>query len=287
MKKPLPTLTRLGKDVFSYFLSRIQMGIYQIKGEDAVNAHWFADRPNFGDLLTPFLLKQYGIEPVHAFVKSAQVLVTGSLLNRVPDDYSGYVLGSGLMHETERRLPNAKILALRGALTRDLLNAPKDTPLGDPGLLISRYYKAKASKEYSLGLVPHFVDKDDVRIKAIMARSSRDIHLIDIQLSPLEFVSEMDKCEHVLSSSLHGVIAADALGIPGGWMLLSDNVFGKGFKFHDYASSLNMSIAPNKLSGDESVTGLIKLTRLVNDRVPELQDGLDEAFHALKKALFG
>jgi hypothetical protein len=38
----------------------------------------------------------------------------------------------------------------------------------------------------------------------------------------------------VLSSSLHGLIAADALGVPNAWIGLSDALRGGDFKFRDY-----------------------------------------------------
>ena len=53
-------------------------------------------------------------------------------------DYDGIVLGSGLLSDNPNlRYPNARIMALRGELTKNRLNIRGELPLGDPGLLVA------------------------------------------------------------------------------------------------------------------------------------------------------
>jgi len=253
-----------------------------------IKAYWGGGPQNLGDFLPPILLRYYGLSPIKTpknNINSAEIITIGSILNWVSQDYSGYVVGSGLMYDVERRFPSAKILAVRGALTRDRIGAPEDTPLGDPGLLVPKIFKKRKTKKYTLGLIPHYVDKRDERLKDIFNRYPNEIKIIEIQQKPENAISDIDQCEFILSSSLHGLITADSLGIPGGWILLSDKVAGEGFKFFDYSSALEMSIEPKFLTGNETLAELIGLTRMVDERVTEVQRNLDIVFKNLSNEI--
>ena len=45
-------------------------------------------------------------------------------------------------------------------------------------------------------------------------------------------------CDLIVSSSLHGLICADAYGVPNEWIQLSDDLIGGNFKFRDHMLSL-------------------------------------------------
>ena len=47
----------------------------------------------------------------------------------------------------------------------------------------------------------------------------------------------MSQCEYIISSAMHGLIAADALGIPNIQLVASDRLIGGMYKFNDYYSS--------------------------------------------------
>jgi pyruvyltransferase len=248
---------------------------------NAVNAYWYDQVPNFGDLLNPILFKYYGLTPLRSSRSKADVLAIGSVLDKQPEDYSGFIAGAGLMHDISRRFFKAKILAVRGELTRERIGAPKGITLGDPGLLIARFHKSRSKKKYVLGLVPHYKDKEDDRLQRIKRAYQHKTMIIDVQRSPKEVIREIDQCAYILSSSLHGLVTADALGIPNGWMLLSENVFGHGFKFFDYASAFGGDIRPNYITGHESLSELTKLTNNVGDNIAEVQYNLDIVFSRL------
>jgi len=251
-----------------------------IKG-NLVYVYWFERISNFGDLLNPVLLKHYGLTPINSPLKSAEVIALGSVLQDLPEYFSGYIVGAGLISDMERRFPNSRILAVRGRLTRECIGADQNIPLGDPGLLVPMLYSKKQQKKYVLGLIPHFVDKDDERIRRLWATYPNDVAIIDVQQKPKTVISKIRQCEHILSSSLHGLITADAFGIPNAWICLSDKVIGSGFKFHDYVSAFDSHIEPNLITGKESLSSLIKLTKLRVNNLTEIQNNLDNAFQIM------
>lgn len=250
-----------------------------------IDAFWYRKHPNFGDLLTPLLLSKFGFSPVYKPPHEAQVASVGSILQRFPTDYTGLILGSGLILEEKKEFPNAQILAVRGKLTRDLIRAPKKTPLGDPGLLVNHLVASPSEKKNVLGFVPHFVDKLDTRLRNIQHRYPTEVKIIDVERHPIKVLKDIAECSFILSSSLHGLIAADAYQIPNAWMVLSDKVKGNGFKFHDYYSGSASERHPVYLTGSESLSELIKLTHSPSPCVQEQQECLYSIFQNLHNYL--
>jgi hypothetical protein len=115
--------------------------------------------------------------------------------------------------------------------------------LGDPGVLANVLLDAPVRKKYSIGVIPHY---KDIRHPAVtgLVNLGDDVRLIPVSWTPEEVVREVAACEVVLSSSLHGMIVADALGVPNAHLRLNESVGGvvKGrvhglFKYRDYYSA--------------------------------------------------
>jgi pyruvyltransferase len=220
-----------------------------------IHATWFAKIPNFGDALNPILIEKISQKKViwtatHVDSTHVKYMVIGSILQWADD--RTMVWGSGFMCNSNKlNTKPKKICAVRGPLTREkLLSQDIECPevYGDPALLYPRFYPSNTSKKYKLGLVPHYVDKDHPWLKEISHKNS-DVLIIDIQNNVNRVVDDINSCETIASSSLHGIIIADAYDIPSTWIELSDKVVGKGFKFRDYFLSVNRrDISPLRIN---------------------------------------
>lgn len=255
---------------------------------NGIEAYWWNFKVNSGDLVTPLLLKYYGFTPVHSHIENAKILSCGSILQKAPVNFTGYIIGSGLLHgEISVSFPRAKILALRGALTREKIGAPMNIPLGDPGLLVSRVFKRRQKKQYVIGIIPHFSEKGDKFVHQICSRYPKEILFIDVQRSPLRVVQDIDKCEYILSSSLHGLVFADSLNIPCAWIVLSEsNLAGKGFKYYDYNSALRINREPGYIFGDEKLSDLLMQTRKPSEsELEQVKNNLDSAFIRMRREM--
>jgi pyruvyltransferase len=132
-----------------------------------------------------------------------------------------------------------EVKAVRGALTRaKLLDQGIGCPaiFGDPALLYADHVKVPRVLSGRIGIVPHFADQQLPEVKAVVEKHG--FHLIDILGDIDDVVRSISGCDWVASSSLHGLVIADAYGVPNVWVKLSDNVMGGSFKFHDYFSGV-------------------------------------------------
>jgi pyruvyltransferase len=197
----------------------------------AIRAFWWSAKNNFGDMLTPPIIEHLtGARPTQAKRdERGKLLAVGSIIHVIqPKDV---VWGSGTKTEEKITVPTgAKILALRGPLTRERLISAEPIPevYGDPALLIPAIYKPQQRKRYKLGIIPHYVDKD------VAPDPGPDGITIDIQGHWKEIIKQVTACERIASSSLHGIIIAEAYGIPATWLVLGDKIAGGELKFQDY-----------------------------------------------------
>ena len=214
-----------------------------------LNISWWGENGNWGDALNHILCNHIsGLEVNKIHTRTTESIFRyyccGSILEHVQAP-NFEVWGSGLIGEYGRlKVKPNKIHAVRGPLTRKLLlEQGYDCPevYGDPALLYPLFYRPIKIKKYQYGIIPHNMDKKSEWL--LQFENNPHVKIIDI-LDPTgtRFVDEINQCNVILSSSLHGVICGDSYGIPSYWVELSDKVIGKGFKFRDYFSSVGRPI---------------------------------------------
>lgn len=207
---------------------------------------------NWGDYINlPFskLISGKTIIP-YSFCKQPSVAMIGSILPWVIDKDT-IVWGSGCLNSTDPLWsyvePPKKVCAVRGPLTRQvLLKHGIECPeiYGDPAMLISRYYHPNKTKRYKYGIIFHVSSINEGK-EWFKKMSLESILWIDphIYKDWHNFIDQICSCEIILSSSLHGIIIADAYQIPNLWITLTHQEHpDDNFKFRDYFLSVGKSI---------------------------------------------
>jgi len=231
---------------------------------DPIALRYFVAIPNVGDTISPALVS--GIcQRETIWVPSGDtphLLATGSILSMATP--TSLVWGSGVMHPDigvgSPRPEN--IYALRGRLSRDALarhagNIP-DVPLGDPAWLAAGLLGIRRSDSppFRLGVVAHYVDRCHPHIQSLLRQDG--VIDLDVHEEPTTFLRMMSCCGAVASTSLHGLIFAESLGIPNTWMKVSDEIIGGSFKFDDWFSVCGQPQRhPLELGSGQSVASLI------------------------------
>lgn len=210
------------------------------KREKKINIYYWTGKKNFGDLLTDLLIKRFiGLSTTLVTPDNAELVMVGSILEHLPEDFSGVIAGTGKLHEKSVvNFPKAKILALRGPLTAPNL---KNIMFGDFGLLANELIPL-GDKKYKLGIVPHWTDKTLEYDEQFLKYNPKIIRVDD---DPIKVIAEISQCKKIISSSLHGIIVADAFGIPrrieiSPMGLSHPNQEGGLFKWRDYNESISM-----------------------------------------------
>lgn len=268
------------KEIVYYIVCRLPLFIKGKYEHNLVMSHWGRGLNNFGDCLQPDILKYYGLTPLYIpDIVRSDVVLAGSILQWISPKYSGYIIGTG-GDSMKYFFPNAKILAVRGKLT--LSNIQGDTShikMGDPGLLMSYVYPQACKVKYKLGIIPHFVDKDGDIIKKWKEKFGSDILFIDVLKSPRRVINEIKQCAAIVSSSLHGLIIADAFHIPNARFVDRKTMPTSfyDYKFDDYYSSLDYKDVVIEVDGSETVDELVSLTTIKPiEKIKLLQRDLNE-----------
>jgi hypothetical protein len=284
-----------------------------------LHVYWADGRANFGDSVTPELI-QFLLDKkvVWANKWRADLLSIGSLLGwalfkttkggcagsvdeirmRIRRFISRpvCVFGTGFLFDPLtspvkpilRRVPH--FFAVRGRLTYNILkrmNIPIDdgVALGDPGLLFpSLWADVHHTVDGGRAYIPHESEWDTQKLVDFASRHP-EIRLIDVRESPKEVFRAISSSSEIFSSSLHGLIAADSIGIPNRWVRLEipGRTFEQDrFKFDDYYSAFNVVRNPCEYADISKIDIGPQIQR---EQILERRAILKEALNNLKNFL--
>ena len=202
---------------------------------DLLDGHTYV---NFGDLLSLKLVERIVGSPVKVYVKKKQperkLLALGSIFYFA--ETNDVVWGSGIngktLKKTDYKFTNLDVRAVRGPLTRQFLKehfqieAPEI--YGDPALLLPLLFpefQRKTNPSRSYVIIPHYAD-------AYMFLNSRQENII-FPWEPWEqIIEKILDSQFVISSTLHGIVVAEAFGVPARLLRVTNNQ--NIFKYRDY-----------------------------------------------------
>ena len=207
---------------------------------------------NLGDELNYYLVKELTGKRIVNYrniylSRGVNYCCIGSIIDSLVNADS-IIWGAGVISDDRPiKCKPLKIYAVRGECTRRrLLSSGIDCPkvFGDPALLLPLVYSSKQSihKKY-IGIIPHVEDLDNSNVSRL-ASSCKHVKIIRLcgYVNWHNVIDEINECDFIISSSLHGIIISDAYKIPNVWVEFSDKVVGNGFKFRDYYSSVRSNI---------------------------------------------
>ena len=198
-----------------------------------INVYYWIRTNNFGDMLSPIVVRYISKGQKINLVGrnyNGKLLAIGSILGALRE--RDIVWGAGSIKQCVIFPPKeVKFLAVRGPLTRKLIQGDCSEIYGDPSMLLPYIVCCNVKKKYSVSLMPHEVDKKIMCIPIV--------HFIDINKDPLIVIKEIKESKLVITSSLHGVIVSEAYNVPVVWVKASDKIIGGSFKFNDYFLSTN------------------------------------------------
>lgn len=184
---------------------------------------------------------------------------------------------------------NLRFLAVRGEMTKAhverIIGQKLSIPVGDGGLLADRLIGGARKPRYEIGIIPHFKEQDCAQM-ALLRERYPNARVIDLTMDPLEAIREIASCAHIFSSSLHGLIVADSLGIPNMRLYLTDAPKGDGFKYDDYYSAFGVKVEPFVVGPDHipSLNGLIDRYKVPADAVESAKNALCESLSGFLQA---
>lgn len=250
-----------------------------------IKLYWSRSKPNFGDAMSPILCEYLAECPVvYADKRHCDLVAQGSLLDRFRERFFHpriHVWGTGFIEPRRPRPSRFHYHAIRGRLSAALLRGVTIETFGDPGLLADRLWPElrRTPQRHRIGLVPHYSHRTDAAVQQL-CNTLNGCVMIDVFEDVKDVLRQIASCQCVLSSSLHGLVVADAFGVPNAWLQFADALHGHDFKFRDYYSIYGLDRTLHPLSPEEITPQKIATIRdsYARPGLDRIKDSLIRAF---------
>lgn len=263
--------------------------------QGAIPVFYWDDVANFGDTIGPYLTSKITKKPVLNILNKniAGLMTVGSILQLI-DRKDMVVWGSGLIDVPSNELVKnlkkyrPKILSLRGKqsayfLTKAGIDIPDESTYGDPALVLPRFYQPKVTQKRGIGLCPHYIHKHYFLSEII---DNEKYNFIDVQLDMKNVIDQICSSDICISTSLHGLIIAQAYNIPWVWLEICDeNLAGNEFKFKDFFSTIDESAVSHVKTTLSELTNIDFEVLAKSARLPTKLYNEDKIIEALENHL--
>lgn len=239
---------------------------------------------NFGDAVGGLILREILGQPVKwSPPATADLFSVGSILNVYEEVGStAAIFGSGIRNPApvnRKSFGTSKVLAVRGELTRDCLGLSADAVLGDPGLMIGTLGFSRSVPRSRALLIPHFATfGSKAAQRSIESARSAGYRIALPNWDPLTMASVISCSDYVATSSLHGLVFAHALGVPGRLVSFASDVRAEPeFKYRDYLSVFGVEHASRELAtiaSPEAVANDIRALEETTARIAAMVPGI-------------
>lgn len=228
---------------------------YSKNKSNIIKLYWFGNNhsKNGGDFFGKWLLKKMGYKVI--FSSIPDIVICGSILNYKNIKNYTKIWGVGFHNYKDfiRVKNQSSFYAVRGKLTFNKLNLTSNIVLGDPGLLLSRFFFPKTKKEYDKCIISHYKDYN-----YFLKEFGNKYYIINMGTNNIEKIANsINKCNFIFSSSLHGIIFSHSLGIPAIHLEYKELLSKKNFKFKDYYSVLDIPYVKENLKRD-NIDNIVK-----------------------------
>lgn len=277
------------------YLNNNQINLYKEKATGLVPVFYWDSRPNFGDLVGPYLISKITKKPVLNIMGTSRpgLMTVGSIIQML-NNKNMTIWGSGLMSEpnkdTIKRLSFYKpnILSVRGYKTAEALKnigleVPDYNQYGDPALVLPLFYQPKIVSDKKIGICPHYSHKE---LFNQIHHDKNLFNMIDVQKDLEAVLDSIFASKVCISTSLHGLIVAQAYGIPWVWLEITDNhLSGRDFKFQDFFSTIDASQVAHVQTTKDNVKNLDFQSIAKEARLPDSRYDQSKILKSLQQYL--